>query len=104
MGSREKEQQRVNELLRSNDQIYQELRRANEKYLNQRVDNNKLKDEIQSLHNSLEEANLQLRKLQSANTLDSSQKQQIRLKSRPNRHDQLNTSGNNNRTNSNTSG
>jgi hypothetical protein len=37
------------ELQRNNEQIYHELRKANEKYLNQRVENNKLKDEIQML-------------------------------------------------------
>lgn len=40
---------KISELLRNNDQLYQELRKANEKYLNQRVENNKLKDEIQML-------------------------------------------------------
>ena len=42
-------EKKMSELLRNNDQIYQELRKANEKYLNQRVENNKLKDEIQIL-------------------------------------------------------
>jgi len=32
------------------------LRKANEKYLNQRVENNKLKDENQILKNNLEDA------------------------------------------------
>jgi hypothetical protein len=39
----------MQELLKSNDQIYTELRKATEKYLNQRVENTKLKDEIQML-------------------------------------------------------
>lgn len=39
----------MSELLKNNDHIYQELRKATEKYLNQRVENSKLKDEIQIL-------------------------------------------------------
>lgn len=43
------------ELLKNNDHIYQELRKATEKYLNQRVENSKLKDEIQILNSQLEQ-------------------------------------------------
>lgn len=53
---------------RNNEQIYQELRKANEKYLNQRVENNKLKDENHILKNNLEEAQAQVRKLTNTNS------------------------------------
>lgn len=46
----------MNELLKNNDHIYQELRKATEKYLNQRVENSKLKDEIQILQGQLDSA------------------------------------------------
>ena len=45
----------MSELIKSNYQIYLELRKANEKYLNQRVENTKLKDEIQSLQSQIEQ-------------------------------------------------
>ena len=41
--------QKVQELQDSNDQLFSELRKANEKYLDVRVDNNKLKDQVQNL-------------------------------------------------------
>ena len=48
------QQKKVTELVKSNDQLYGELRKTNERYLNQRVENAKLKDEIQILHAQLE--------------------------------------------------
>lgn len=36
----------MNELQRNNEQLYEQLRTANDKYLNLKVENNKLKDEI----------------------------------------------------------
>lgn len=41
--------QTVAELQENNDQLFGELRKANEKYLDVRVENNKLKDQIQTL-------------------------------------------------------
>lgn len=45
----------MQELLKNNDQLYAELRKTNERYLNQRVENAKLKDEIQILQNQLDQ-------------------------------------------------
>ena len=54
-GNGAKEQdKRVQELLKSNEAIQQDLRKATEKYLNQRVDNTKLRDEIQMLQAQLD--------------------------------------------------
>ena len=36
----------MSELQDSNDQLFSELRKANEKYLDVRVENNKLKDQV----------------------------------------------------------
>lgn len=47
------------------------MRKANEKYLNQRVENNKLKDENHILKNNLEEAQMQVRKLTNNNNSQS---------------------------------
>lgn len=44
----------MQELLKSNEGIQQDLRKATEKYLNQRVDNTKLRDEIQMLQAQLD--------------------------------------------------
>ena len=41
--------QKVQELQHNNDQLFAELRKANEKYLDVRVENNKMKDQIQTL-------------------------------------------------------
>lgn len=86
------QQKKVTELVKSNDQLYGELRKTNERYLNQRVENAKLKDEIQILQAQLEN------QLQSSSKLanlsrDGAQspingsRQQIKLKSRPSRHE-----------------
>ena len=48
------QEKKVSELIKSNDQLYSELRKTNERYLNQRVENAKLKDEIQILQGQLE--------------------------------------------------
>jgi hypothetical protein len=45
----------MSDLLKSNDSLYTELRKTNERYLNQRVENAKLKDEIQILQSQLEQ-------------------------------------------------
>lgn len=85
----------MSDLLKNNDHIYQELRKATEKYLNQRVENSKLKDEIQILQAQLEGANTQLKKLSAAGSANqypaspmTESRQQIRLKSRTNKHEQ----------------
>ena len=44
----------VTDLRHNNDQLFNELRKTNEKYLDVRVENNKLKDQILSLKQSLE--------------------------------------------------
>ncbi len=75
---------------RNYDQIYQDLRKANEKYLNQKVDNNKLKDEVQILQNALEDAQTQIRRLQNSGAANlSSENRKIQPKTRINRHDPL---------------
>ncbi len=56
------QEKKISELQRNNDSLFAELRKANEKYLNQRVESNKLKDEIQILQNALQESNLSLKK------------------------------------------
>jgi signal transduction protein with GAF and PtsI domain len=77
-------------LQRNYDQIYQDLRKANEKYLNQKVDNNKLKDEVQILQNALEDAQTQIRRLQNSGAANlSSENRKIQPKTRINRHDPL---------------
>lgn len=47
---------KMNDLQQNNDQLFNELRKANEKYLDVRVENNKLKDQITTLKHSLETA------------------------------------------------
>ena len=47
--------QKVQDLQDSNDQLFAELRKANEKYLDVRVENNKLKDQIQTLKLSVDQ-------------------------------------------------
>lgn len=44
--------QKVQELQHNNDQLFSELKKANEKYLDARVENNKLKDQIVQLKQS----------------------------------------------------
>ena len=46
--------QKVQELQQNNDQLFAELRKANEKYLDVRVENNKMKDQIQTLKQSID--------------------------------------------------
>ena len=58
------ESKKMQDLLKSHDQIYQELRKATEKYLNQRVENTKLRDEIQMLQTQLDAAHSQVKKAQ----------------------------------------
>jgi hypothetical protein len=76
--------------VKSNDQLYGELRKTNERYLNQRVENAKLKDEIQILQAQLEN---QLQSSSNKLSRDGAQspiigsRQQIKLKSRPSRHE-----------------
>ena len=75
---------KVSELIKSNDQIYMELRKANEKYLNQRVENTKLKDEILVLQQQIDHLQNRSNNAMSPNTsgLQDGQRQQIRLKGR----------------------
>ncbi len=75
----------MQELLKNNDQLYSELRKTNERYLNQRVENTKLKDEIQMLQNQLEQS--MRSPTESPLTTEKAARQQIKLKSRPNRHE-----------------
>ena len=46
--------QKVQELKQNNDQLFTELRMANEKYLGVRVENNKMKDEITTLSKNID--------------------------------------------------
>lgn len=50
--------------MRNNEQIYSELKKANEKYLNQRVENSKLKDEINVLQGQIDQLHTKVKKLQ----------------------------------------
>ena len=45
----------LQDLQDSNEQLFSELRKANEKYLDVRVENNKLKDQIQSLRLNIDQ-------------------------------------------------
>ena len=46
--------QKVQELQQNNDQLFAELRKANEKYLDVRVENNKMKDQITTLNKNID--------------------------------------------------
>lgn len=47
--SRQQDLTKVSELQRNNEQLYEQLRASNDKYLNLKVENNKCKDEIHLL-------------------------------------------------------
>ena len=47
--------QKVQELQQNNDQLFAELRKANEKYLDVRVENNKMKDQITMLNKNIDQ-------------------------------------------------
>ncbi len=85
MSSLGSDEKKIGELQRNNDNLFIELRKANEKYLNQRVENNRLKDEIQLLQSSLDNANTQIKKSMASNTSLSSSKGEIRKKHRTQR-------------------